>query len=132
MFITREYDYALRILRTLSQGGQKTVKQVCEAEHIPQPYAYKILKKLEDASMVKAFRGAYGGYLLVAKPEQLTLYDIYTAVEGEMYINECMKEGYACPNNRKGARCSIHKELCSLQKHLIEGLQQRTMTDMLE
>ena len=46
MLITRETDYALRILRTLSDGKSYTAGELAERESLPQKFAYKILKKL--------------------------------------------------------------------------------------
>lgn len=131
MFISREYDYALRILRVLSGKEQMTVKEICDAEHIPQPYSYKILKKLEKAEIVRGRRGTMGGYQMVLDAEDVSLYDIYVAIEGEMYINECMHEGYDCPHQHAGQVCCIHKELCQLQNYMVTGLKERTMADML-
>ena len=47
MIMTRETDYAVRILRALSCGERMTVRQVCDLELVPVQFAYKILKKLE-------------------------------------------------------------------------------------
>lgn len=130
MLVTREYDYALRILRALSPGEQRTVKEICDGENIPQPYSYKILKKLENASIVKGHRGNKGGYRLTTSPDKINLYDVYTAIEGELYINECMQEGYACPHNQ-GSQCTIHRELGRIQRQLAGELKSRSMADVL-
>jgi len=131
LFITREYDYALRTLRALSVSERLTVKEICSIEHIPQPYAYKILKKLEKASIVKGHRGTHGGYKLISPLQHQTLYDIYIAVEENMCISECMRDGYACPNDKEGGRCAIHKELLRVQEALIQGLRQRSLAEIL-
>ena len=46
MVITRETDYALRILRALLDGKLHTAGQIAQDELLPQAFAYKILKKL--------------------------------------------------------------------------------------
>ena len=131
MFISREYDYALRILRALAGEKRLSVGQICEAEHIPQPYAYKILKKLEKASILAGYRGAQGGYELARKLAEVSLYDVYEAVEGALCINECMQEGYRCPNNEGGRHCSVHSELCDMQKQFAALMKARSMEDIL-
>lgn len=131
MFVTREYDYALRILRALANGERLSVNQVCAAEEVPVAYAYKILKKLEHSSIVRGYRGAQGGYQLEKQPKDITLYDVYVAVEGELYINECMRKGYVCSNNSKGKHCAIHIELGHMQADFMQAMQRRTMADML-
>ena len=47
MVITRETDYALRILRALLDGKLHTAGQIAQDELLPQAFAYKILKKLD-------------------------------------------------------------------------------------
>ena len=61
MFLTKECDYAMRIVRNLSTQEITPVKKICADEHMPLPFAYKILKKLERARILKSFRGAFGG-----------------------------------------------------------------------
>ena len=61
MLITRETDYALRILQSLLNGEKKSVGEISEQELIPQQFAYKIIKKLSQAGFVQILRGADGG-----------------------------------------------------------------------
>lgn len=64
MFITRECDYAARVLRALSGETRLSVNEICEKESITAPFAYKILKKLQKAGIVKGYRGVHGGYAM--------------------------------------------------------------------
>ncbi len=50
----RKTDYALRILRTLSDGGLYSMKALCASECIPQPFAYKIVALLRNAGLVQS------------------------------------------------------------------------------
>ena len=51
--ITRETDYAIRLLRTLADEERHTAAEAAERELVPQPFAYKILKKLSKAGLVE-------------------------------------------------------------------------------
>ena len=64
MLLTRECDYALRTVRVLAEGGRQSVGSICKRESVPHQYAYKILKKLEHAGIVRSYRGIHGGYEL--------------------------------------------------------------------
>ncbi len=71
MLITKETDYALRILRTLSEGGCHTVGALAAREALPRNFAYKIVKKLERAGLIGISRGNGGGcYLACALGER--------------------------------------------------------------
>ena len=45
MMITRESDYAIRIIRALKDGELLPLEQICQRELVPKQFAYKILKK---------------------------------------------------------------------------------------
>ena len=53
LLITKETDYALRILRSLADAGNtKTpIKEICDKELLPQQFVYKIAKKLAKAEL---------------------------------------------------------------------------------
>ena len=69
MFITRESDYAMRVIRALMWEPRLSVSEICERESITAPFAYKILKKLQNAGLVEGYRGVHGGYALKRDPE---------------------------------------------------------------
>ena len=60
MLITRECDYAVRVIRALSGAERLSVGEICEREEITAPFAYKILKKLQKAKLVRGYRGVHG------------------------------------------------------------------------
>lgn len=42
MIITRETDYAIRILRALADWEQKNIREISDEQMIPRQFAYKI------------------------------------------------------------------------------------------
>jgi len=132
MFLTKECDYAIRVVRALSDYEKKTVKMVCDIEHVPFNFAYKILKKLERADIVISVRGALGGYQLSRKLDNLTIFDIISAVNDNLFINECLKPGHECPHNAGGNRCNVHIKLADIQDNLITTLGDITFASLLD
>lgn len=47
MLLTRENDYAIRMLRAMKDGEKHTMKDICQEEEIPEAFAYKIVRKLQ-------------------------------------------------------------------------------------
>ena len=94
--ITRESDYAVRMIRALKDGEQLTIEQICRKEQVPRQFAYKILKKLEKAGLVRIRRGAGGGCSLGRGLDVLTLLDVIRATDEEFFLNPCLKQGYRC------------------------------------
>jgi len=131
MFITKESDYAIRIVRALAHGDKMNVKSICAMEHVPRQYAYKILKKLENGGLVKSYRGTYGGYALNKSPDKITLYDIIFSIETNLNISGCTEEGTTCIHNTGDRLCKVHLELCKLQDELFKRLKEKSMSEIL-
>lgn len=131
MFITKECDYAVRIVRRLSCGDKVTVRLLCKEEKIPHFYAYKILNKLEKSGLVKSKRGSLGGYFLVRAASTLTLYDIILAIDSTVFLSECVKTKGYCPRNTPHDPCRVHVELCRIQDKFIDLIRERTLSEIL-
>ena len=131
MFLTKECDYGVRIIRALSGGEKKIVETICETEHIPGQYAYKILKKLERAGLVQSIRGRNGGYLLQRPLSQITLLDIVSAIDSNLYVNECLREGHDCVNNRE-TPCTVHIEFERIQLAMQAEMSQTSMQILID
>ena len=65
MLITRETDYALRMLRVLLDEEKHSAAEMAETELIPMQFAYQILRKLSAGELVQVSRGAAGGLSLI-------------------------------------------------------------------
>lgn len=132
MLITRETDYALRILRALSGGEQTTAGALAGQELIPQQFAYKIIKKLSRAGLLQIVRGSEGGCRLSADLHTVTLYDLMEAMGTDSLVSACMEPGYQCPWREKwGANCTIHCQLVKVQAALNAELKANSLYEMI-
>ena len=131
MLLSRETDYALRILQNLLDGRRKSAGEISAEELIPQQFAYKIIKKLSNAGFVDITRGVEGGCKLIADLEKLSLYDLMAATDGICEVNNCMDPGYQCPRKLKKGGCFTHVKLISIQKKLDEELRSYTIKSLL-
>jgi len=131
MFLTKECDYALRIIRALSSGEKSTAEEICTAEAIPGQFAYKILKKLERAGWVMSSRGRDGGYWLVQPLDALTTYDIVSAIDDHLFINECLRGDHLCVRNPESQPCKVHKEFKRIQDILVVELGRNSLSEII-
>ena len=133
MLITRECDYAVRVLRAMAEEKRVSVNEICEKELITAPFAYKILKKLQKSGMVRGYRGVHGGYSLNCDLDRITLYDVYTTIDPEMFIIDCLEPGYDCVRNgADGQECSVHCELCEIQEELTRMLKRKSLEKLIK
>lgn len=132
MLITRECDYAIRIIRALSFGGLSNIQTICSQEQMTQPIAYKIARKLEKSGFIKSFRGSTGGYALNCDLETTSLYDILTVIEPELLLIECMQPGRGCLVNQPGKPCFVHGEFSRIQQLLYQELKGCSMAKIVK
>jgi Rrf2 family protein len=86
MRISAKADYAVRAAVELAGAGEDPVKgeRLSQAQDIPLQFLEHILLELKHARLVRARRGARGGYWLAKDPAEITLADVIRAVEGPL------------------------------------------------
>jgi Rrf2 family iron-sulfur cluster assembly transcriptional regulator len=85
MRVSTRTDYAARALLSLALHGTDrptSVKEIAERTSLPQPYLEQILLAVKGAGLVTSKRGVGGGYVLARPVDQITLDEIFTAVDG--------------------------------------------------
>ena len=123
MLITKERDYAMRVVWSLCDMKLHTVKSICDDELVPVDFAYKILKKLEQNGITRSIRGRNGGYLLAKAPDKISMLDVLLAIDSRLFISEDVEN-----RNRRGRKhCRISEELGMLQGTWVNTLKERTL-----
>lgn len=133
MNITRETDYALRVISNLSlaeKDERVSASTISEEETIPQQFLLKILRKLRQNGLIKSFIGVHGGYVLNDKPENITFKDVIEAIDGPIYVNACLFDRKNC--NRYPINCIIQKRLRVVQEELISNLESINFKNLFE
>jgi len=85
MRISAKADYAVRAtleLAAAENGEPVKGEKLADAQDIPLQFLEHILLELKHARLVRAKRGARGGYWLARPPDDITLADVIRAVEG--------------------------------------------------
>jgi Rrf2 family protein len=84
MRVSAKADYAVRAAAELAavEDGPVKGESLAEAQDIPLQFLEHILLELKHAGIVRARRGAKGGYWLARPPEEITIADVIRAVEG--------------------------------------------------
>lgn len=87
MKVSVQVDYATRVLAELARlygtGELAQIEHLARVEAVPANFLAQILGKLRNAGLIASRRGNQGGYLLARAPEEISLYDILIAVEGQ-------------------------------------------------
>ena len=131
MVISRETDYALRLLRVLLDCELHAARDIAESELVPQAFAYKILIKLSKAGLVRSVRGTAGGFRLCADLSQTSLYDLMQAMGERSDLNACMDPKYTCPWRATHGMCALHCRLSAIQQKLDAELRAHSLAELL-
>lgn len=133
-FSTRS-QYGLRAMAYLANSPEKVLplKVIAKTEELSFDYLEKIIAKLEKAGLVKAKRGAGGGYSLAKKPKDIKAGDIIKVLEGNMIPVRCLakekKLKYSCPRERK---CQVQKVWKKIQDSINLTLNSITLADLMK
>jgi Rrf2 family protein len=84
MRVSAKADYAVRAAAELAAAEEGPIKgeRLADAQEIPLQFLEHILLELKHAGIVRARRGAKGGYWLARPADEVTIADIVRAVEG--------------------------------------------------
>ena len=131
VIITKEADYALRILRVLLDGEKHPVAEMSETELIPNQFAYQILRKLSAGNLVRVRRGALGGCELSGDLDATSLYDLMEVMGERGILCTCMEPGYVCRWQDEHGRCAIHCQMAVLQQKQDEAFRAVSLRRLL-
>ncbi len=92
--VPQKADHALVLMRHLAlrhaHGLPLSLEDVAKAEGISQGYLEEVARLLRTAKLVEGRRGAHGGYVLSREPQDITVADVVTAIEGHKWTAECL------------------------------------------
>jgi Rrf2 family protein len=130
MRISAKADYAVRAALELSatpDGEPVKGERLAEAQDIPLQFLEHILLELKHARLIRAKRGARGGYWLARDPGAITVADVIRAVEGPLAnIQDSPPEATHYP----GAAESLRDVWVAVRANLRAVLEGLTLADV--
>lgn len=123
MRVTQEADYAIRICMILDHLGQKTgAATIADVACITPKIALKVLRKLNEAEIVRSFKGVRGGYELARDGSSLRVIEIIELIDGPVRISKCLECDHECSKNPCKLDCKMHVAFGAVNAKLIENL----------
>src|SRR5438132_14138968 len=126
-------DYASRALLSLAlhtdDDGPASVRDIAERTGLPQPYLEQILLALKGAGLVRSKRGVGGGYVLARAPEDITLGQIVSAVDGPIVAGDFGEphQNGACDHE---GQCVLIGVWADVGEHMRRHLDSFTLADI--
>ncbi len=85
MKVSSKTIYGLQFLIRLAiegSGKWMQLKEIVEKEHISEKYLESIVSRLKNSGLLQVKRGAQGGYKLALPPNQISLKQVLSIIEG--------------------------------------------------
>lgn len=93
MKISFRGDYALKAVLDLSMNSQTgkvvPITHISKRQDIPMPFLEQIMLTLKKAGYIQSKAGKGGGFLLLKRPEDITLGEITRLIEGPIEPIAC-------------------------------------------
>ena len=130
--ISRRMDYAVRIMLQLGMAGMdvRVMSDLLSKQSgVPAAFLRKIIADLGKAQLVRSYAGPTGGITLARQPQEITVLDIYQAVEGPVCLNMCLLDPALCA---RSATCSSLDFWDHLQRMIMKELEDATLDTLLD
>jgi Rrf2 family protein len=130
MQLTREGDYGIRSVLYLARQPYKKISfvtEIAEEYKIPRSFLAKILQKLVKAKIIRSYRGVKGGFSLARQAKDISVLDVFEAIEGKMAMNLCLSDKRKCDFSRN---CPIHSVWANVQSKVVEVLKKSNFEDL--
>ena len=131
MKISTKGRHALRVMTDIAEHETQivSIKDMSLRQQISPKYLEQIISLLCKADLLESFRGHMGGYKLKRPVDKITVGEILTATEGQLFIVECLDGANPCDKASQCKTVSCWKKLNTL---INDYLNQVTLKDIVD
>lgn len=99
--ISEATSIAFHSITSLAADPERPIstKEIASKFHISEAHLSKVLQRLAKAGLVKSARGPKGGFLLDRPADEITLLDVYEAIDGPLISTTCLLGTPLCGKN---------------------------------
>ena len=124
MRLSTRSRYAIRALLDLAihaEEGPVLVREIAEREDISVRYLEQLLLPLKAANLVRATRGANGGFTLAKHPAEINLREVIQITEGTTAFTECADDAGICPRSNTCLLIDVWNEVTEAANKVLEA-----------
>lgn len=128
--MTKQADYGTMLLTFFAHGDGRrmlSARDLAERARLPLPTVTKILKILARGGVLTSHRGVKGGYSLARQPEQITIAEVITALEGPIAITQCSENADGC---KKQSICPVSPSWQRIDNAVRDVLSDITLSEL--
>lgn len=137
MKISTRGEYGLRLLMELGAAtGGLSLRDAAGKQGISLDYLEQIVPALKAAGLLKAKRGAGGGYQLAKPAGEITIYEALIALEGPLYPMACVSDALLqernLPTCGASGSCAVQEVWREMAQAIENVLRRLTLGELLE
>lgn len=130
--LSRAAEYAIRGILYLSdapEGDPIDVAKIAAAQKVPPAYLAKLFQTLTKKGVIRSVRGPEGGFMLLKRPDTISVLDIIEAVEGPIFMNDCLISDGQCSMDKT---CPVHDMWGDAQRKFLDHLKKSTFDNLVK
>jgi Rrf2 family protein len=109
-------------------GDTINVQKIADATGSSRHHVAKVMQRLVKEGFLASNRGPSGGFKLNQEPVEITLLQIYEAIEGNVKVTSCPHEKLVCPFDK----CIMGTVVSEMTQAFRDHLSTKTLKDMME
>ena len=110
-------------------NGPVLLKDIARRQELSEGYLQHIVDALKGAGLVISSRVGHGGYTLSKPPDQITLRDILSTLEGSINLVECIDNADVCD---RSPHCTVRDVWTEVSGSFSQSLQAISLKKMAE
>lgn len=130
--LTKQTDYGIVLLTRLAQAPERqfNAPELAADARLPLPTVSKILKILAREELLVSHRGVKGGYGLARAPQEITVAEIISALEGPIAMTECIEHAPGAGDCAQEQVCPNRSNWQVINAAVRDALARITLADM--
>ncbi|MBA2847997.1 Rrf2 family transcriptional regulator [Thermosulfuriphilus ammonigenes] len=99
MKLTTRSRYATRMMVELArhhQNGPLQLGEIAKKQRLSLKYLEQLIIPLKKAGLIKSQRGSKGGHMLARPPEEISIWEIVSLLEGDEGVTPCVSYPDLC------------------------------------
>jgi Rrf2 family protein len=130
--ITTKTRYGIRAILEIARETNNNgiyQKEISRRQDLSLKYLDQIILALKTANLIMNVKGKKSGYILTKPANQISLLELFNALEAETYVVDCIAPSYVC---EKESYCTMKQFWLGLDKIITNYFRSYTLLDLLE
>jgi Rrf2 family iron-sulfur cluster assembly transcriptional regulator len=130
IIFSRQCEYALQAVLFMAckpADSTTSIRELTDRLHTPYFFMAKILQNLSHKGLLTSHKGPSGGFALGRSVEEITLFDVVDAIDGDGILHDCVMGFPACTPEQT---CALHEQWAASREAINEVLMKRTIAQM--